>query len=159
MMKFVALFEAAEDSSFESLKALAREDRGVLKQVAFLSNLYHGDDPRFTSSEAKTAMAAVLSKLFYRDDQTAFFMGSMEWNPNLPVWMRFFDMAGEDSLGAYLGVKSAEEIPGFASTGVGGEKKAPDAAAAAPATPPAAPAAPVAPQPEGGKDDLSSLGL
>jgi hypothetical protein len=125
MSIFTKLFESpedltrvehkAEDSSFSGIKDLAKEDLGVLKQLAFLNKLYHGDDPRFTSKEAKIAMSAVLSKLVYADDKTAYFLGSMQWEPNVAVWMRFFDMVGEKPLGQYLGINSSGDLPSFDS--------------------------------------------
>jgi hypothetical protein len=123
MPRFTQLFEdgldlaatakPAEDASFGGIKELAKKDIGVLKQLAFLNKLYHGDDPRFTSKEAKIAMSAVLSKLVYDDDKTAYFLGTMDWEPNVAVWMRFFDMVGEKPLGQYLGINSANELPKF----------------------------------------------
>jgi hypothetical protein len=103
----------AEDTSYQSVKELVKGDLGVLKQVTFLNKQYHGDDPRLTSKESQTAMSAVLSKLFYKDDRTAFYMGQMEWKPNLSTWMRFFDMIGDEPLGKFFGINSPEDIPGF----------------------------------------------
>lgn len=116
------LAEAAENDAFQSIKELAKKDLGVLKQVTYLWKLYHGDDPRFTAKEAQTAMNAVLSSLVTKDDRSAFYMGTMEWKPNLPVWMRFFDMVKENELGGYLGISNQEEIPSFGNgSDVGGE--------------------------------------
>jgi hypothetical protein len=109
----VALTEGAESASFDSLKDLAKEDQGVLKQMTFVHRLYHGEDPRLTSKEAKVAMQGVLSKLLYKDDRSAYFMGGMNWEPNISVWMRFLDMVGEQSLGKYFGLGSQADIPGF----------------------------------------------
>lgn len=127
MTSFVNLFasspppltEAAEGDAFQSIKDLAKRDLGVLKQVTYLWKLYHGDDPRFTAKEAQTAMNAILSSLVQEDDRSAFYMGTMEWKPNLPVWMRFFDMVKESELGGYLGITNQEEIPSFGMEGTG----------------------------------------
>lgn len=111
----------AETDSYTSLKELVKNDLGVLKQVTFLNKQYHGDDPRLTSKESKVAMSAVLSKLFYTDDRSAFYLGSMEWTPNLSVWMRFLDMIGDQPLGKFFGINSAEDLPSFEGSDMGGE--------------------------------------
>lgn len=101
----------AEGDSFSALKELAKSDLGVLKQIAYLNKQYHGDDPRFSDKQSAVAMASILSKLLYADDRTAYFMGSMDWKPNISVWMRFFDMVGDEPLGKFLGINSSEELP------------------------------------------------
>jgi hypothetical protein len=119
-MTFTQLFEEApaEDTAFQALKELGKSDLGVLKQVTFLNKQYHGDDPRLTSKESQIAMSSVLSKLFYTDDRTAYFMGQMEWKPNLSVWMRFFDMIGDAPLGQFFGINSQADLPSFQGGGI-----------------------------------------
>lgn len=124
LKNFTRLFEespssGAEDTAFQALKELGKEDLGVLKQVTFLNKQYHGDDPRLTSKESQIAMSSVLSKLFYKDDRTAYFMGQMEWKPNLSVWMRFFDIVGDAPLGQFFGIKSQSDLPSFQGGGLG----------------------------------------
>lgn len=107
------LTEAGGEDAFEAIKHIAKNDMGILKQVAYLYKLYHGDDPRFTKKESHTAMTAILSALYASDPRSAFYMGSMDWTPNLPVWMRFFDMVKPGELGSYLEIYKPEEIPSF----------------------------------------------
>ena len=120
---FTSLFEVAppvgaEDTAFDSLKELGKSDLGVLKQVTFLNKQYHGDDPRLTSKESQVAMSSVLSKLFYTDDRTAYFMGQMEWKPNIAVWMRFFDIIGDAPLGKFFGIANQSDLPNFGGGGI-----------------------------------------
>lgn len=169
---FEAAAPAAEDTSFQALKELGKADLGVLKQVTFLNKQYHGDDPRLTSKESLIAMASVLSKLFYTDDRTAYYMGQMEWKPNLSVWMRFFDMVGDAPLGQFFGINSQADLPSFQGGGIspsGGDTVGDVFSAAAnspglpnpaePAPEAAAPAAAPVPVPEGGGNEIDTASL
>lgn len=105
--KFSSLTES------ESIRALAKSNRAVLKNVISLFQLYRGEDPQLTSKEAEIAMKAILASVMKpaSGDPELYRFGRMQWEPDNLAWISFFDQVGDRTLADFLGISSSDEIP------------------------------------------------
>jgi hypothetical protein len=109
---------------YAQIKDLAHEDETVLNNIITLYRAYRGTDPnnadRILSKRAsKIAMQSILQKLYDKDPQAAFYLGKMEWAPELINWFGFLDQVGDGPLGKFLGFSGTGELPVGKASGVG----------------------------------------
>lgn len=121
---FVLNFLTEAADFYDELKALAREDVSVLKNLVNVQRLYRGEDPQLAGKESKLALGVILQKLYFSNPKAALYLGKLDWEPELVNWVGFLDQIGDKSLAEFLGISDSQSIPvgkaGGLGDGIGG---------------------------------------